>query len=86
MGKEKKEDQALLDTSLSGDQNPDGVNFDANKMIEDNSEAKTVIKYAERVTVKLLKDTVYQKAGKVYSPHKIKADALVEQGIAEYVK
>lgn len=86
MGKDKKQDQALLDTSLSGDQNPDGVNFDAKEMIKDNSEKKTVIKYAERVTVKLLKDTVYQKAGKVYSPHKIKAEALVSQGIAEYVK
>lgn len=68
------------------DQNPDGVSFDAKQMITDNAEAKTVIRYADRVQVKLLKDTTYQKAGKIYSPHKIKAEALVKQGLAEYVK
>jgi len=67
-------------------QNPDGVNFDAKAMLMENSEKKTVIKYKDRVTVKLLKDTIYQKAGKVYSPHRIKAEALVKQGLAEYVK
>lgn len=68
------------------DQNPNGVNFDADKMLKDNGEKKTVIKYNERVQVRLLKDTTYQKKGKVYSPHKVKAEALVEQKIAEYVK
>ena len=68
------------------DQNPDGVNFDAKKMIDDNSAKGTKVKYADRVAIKLLKDTVYQKAGKVYSPHRVKALAMVEQGIAELVK
>jgi len=68
------------------DQNENGTNFDAKKMIEDNTEKGTKIKYADRVAVRLLKDTVYQKAGKVYSPHRVKAEALVKQEIAEYVK
>jgi len=64
----------------------EGVGFDAKAMIAKNSEAKTVIKYADRLEIRLLKDTTYQKAGKVYSPHKIKAEAMVKQGIAEFVK
>jgi len=75
-----------IKTANAEDQNPDGTNFDAKKMIKDNTEAKTVIRYADRLTVKLVKDTVYQKAGKVYSPHKVKALALIDQGIAELVK
>ena len=71
---------------LAEDQNAEGTAFDAKAMISENAENKTVIKYAERVKVKLLKDTVYQKAGKVYSPHKIKAEALIKQGLAERVK
>ena len=73
-------------TTVAEDQNPEGVNFDAKKMIEDNTDKKTKVKFNDRVKVRLLKDTVYQKAGKEYSPHKIKAEALVEQGLAEYVK
>lgn len=84
MAKENKEEKALQ--SLAGEQNANGVSFDAKEMISKNAEAKTVIRYADRVKVKLIKDTKYQKSGKVYSPHKVKAIALVEQGIAEYVK
>lgn len=72
--------------AVAEDQNPDGVNFDAKKMIEINTEKGTKVRFTDRVKVRLLKDTVYQKAGKEYSPHKVKAEALVEQGIAEYVK
>jgi len=82
----KKEENAEALQSLAGEQNTDGVSFNAKEMITKNAEAKTVIRYADRVTIKLLKNTKYQKAGKVYAPHKVKAIALVEQGIAEYVK
>ena len=68
------------------EKNPDGENFDAKAMLLEHGKAETKIKYADRTEIKLLKDTTYQKAGKVYSPHKIKADALVKAGIAEYVK
>lgn len=73
-------------TKVAEDQNPEGTSFDAKAMLLENAEKQTVIKYSDRLTVKLLKDTVYQKAGKVYSPHKVKALALVEQGLAELVK
>lgn len=73
-------------TTVAEDQNPDGVNFDAKKMIEENTEKGTKVRFTDRVKVRLLKDTVYQKAGKEYSPHKVKAEALVKQEIAEYVK
>lgn len=68
------------------DQNAEGTAFNAKEMIAENSEKKTVISYTDRIKVRLLKDTVYQKKGKVYSPHKIKAEALIKQGLAEKVK
>lgn len=71
---------------VAEDQNAEGTAFDAKAMISENAENKTVIKYADRVKVRLLKDTVYQKAGKVYAPHRIKAEALIKQGLAEKVK
>jgi len=71
---------------LAEDQNPDGVNFDSKAMLAENGKNGTVIKFADRVEVRLLKDTIYQKAGKVYSPHRVKAEAMVRQGIAELVK
>lgn len=80
------ENKRALKGKFSEDQNPDGQNFDAKAMIVENTEAKTKVKFKERVEIKLLKDSVYQKAGKVYSPHRIKAEAMVKQGIAEYVK
>lgn len=71
---------------VAEDQNAEGTAFDAKAMISENAENKTVIKYADRMQVRLLKDTIYQKAGKVYSPHRIKAEALIKQGLAEKVK
>ena len=68
------------------DQNPDGVNVDAKAMLLENSEKGTIVRFKDRVKIKLLKDTVYQKAGKVYSPHRVKAEYLVKEGIAELVK
>lgn len=71
---------------LAEDQNAEGTNFDAKEMLLDNAKKETKIRYNDRVEIKLLKDTIYQKKGKVYSPHKVKALAMVEQGIAELVK
>jgi hypothetical protein len=72
-------------TDQSGE-NPEGVNVDAKAMLLENGAKGTVIRYTDRVKVRLLKDTKYQKAGKVYSPAKVKGDFLVKLGIAEYVK
>lgn len=79
MGKEK---EVLTDT----DQNPNGVNVNAKEMLLENGAKGTVIRYTDRVEIELVKDTVYQKAGKIYSPAKVKADFLVSKGIAKYTK
>lgn len=76
----------VKDAAIEADQNPNGVNVDAKAMLLENGAKKTKIRYTDRVEVRLLKDTVYQKAGKVYSPAKVKGDFLVKEGIAEYVK
>lgn len=70
----------------AGEQNPEGVDVQAKEMLLENGKKGTVIRYADRTEIRLVKDTKYQKAGKVYSPHKVKADWLVQQKIAEYVK
>ena len=62
------------------------ANFDAKEMLLENGAKETKIRFNDRVEIKLIKDTVYQKTGKVYSPHRVKAEAMVKQGIAEYVK
>ena len=71
---------------LAEDQNVDGTNFDAKAMLKSNAEKSTKIKFKDRLKVELTKDTLYQKKGKVYSPHRVKAEALVEQGLAKFVK
>ncbi len=73
-------------TDQSDDTNAEGVNVDAKAMLLENGAKGTVIRYTDRVKVRLLKDTKYQKAGKEYSPAKVKGDFLVKEGIAEYVK
>lgn len=70
----------------ASDRNEEGVNVDAKAMLIENGEKGTVIRYTDRVKVRLLKDTKYMKEGKVYSPHKVKADWLIKNKIAEAVK
>jgi len=77
-------DKKTADTAP--DQNEGGISVDTKAMLLENGKKGTVIKYRDRVEVRLLKDTLYQKAGKVYSPAKVKGDFLVAQKIAEYVK
>lgn len=64
----------------------DVQSFDAKKMLLENAEKGTKIRYTDRTKVRLLKPTKNMKAGTEYSPAKVKAEALVLQGIAEYIK
>lgn len=70
----------------ASDQNEEGVNVDAKAMLAKNGKEQTVIRYTDRIKVRLLKDTKYMKAGKEYSPSKTKALWLIENKIAEEVK
>lgn len=61
--------------------------FDSKKMIAEHAEKRTIIDYAERLSVEILEDTKYYKKGDIISPHKIKGQALIDQKIAKkYVK
>jgi hypothetical protein len=63
---------AKQEVKLPEGKNPDGVNVEAKEML-----AKAVgkkIKFTDRKTIELLKDTTYQKKGKVYSTSTTKAD------------
>ena len=60
--------------------------FDAKTMLKEAAANKTKMKYKDRMTVERTTDTMYFKAGQVHSPSKVKALALIKQGLAVKVK
>ena len=60
--------------------------FSAKAMLLENAEAGTKIRYNDRLKVEIVKATKYYKEGKIISPHKVKALALIKAGIAKEVK
>lgn len=58
--------------------------FDAKMMLK--NAVGTKMRYRDRMTVELLQDTQYCKAGQIISPAKIKGQALIDQGLARKVK
>jgi hypothetical protein len=61
--------------------------FSSRKMLLENAEKETVIKYSDRLKVEIVKETKHYKVGMITSPHRIKGEALIKQGIAkEYVE
>lgn len=66
------------------EQLPNG--FDAKAMLTENGAKKTVIRYADRKKVQIIKDTRHYKEGQIVSPHVVMAEALIKQGIAKEAK
>lgn len=62
------------------------ASFDAKKMLLDNGAKGTIIRYTDRMKVEVVKATKYYKVGDVLNPHKVKAEALIDQGIAKEYK
>jgi len=60
--------------------------FDAKAMLLENAEKGTKIKYSDRQKVEIVKATKHYKVGKIITPHKVKAEALIKAGIAKEVK
>jgi len=60
--------------------------FNAKAMLLENAEKGTKIKYSDRKTVQIVKETKHYKVGMIVSPHLVKAEALIKQGIAKAVK
>jgi len=84
----------VQDPTLGMDQNENPTKqFDAKKMLEANAPtgkegdkgyvSGTKIKYNDRLKVEILVDTRFYKAGQVVNPHKVKGQALIDQGIAK---
>ena len=57
--------------------------FSSKKMLDENQKNGTIIRYNDRLKVEIVKETKYYSVGMVIEPHKIKAEALIEQGIAK---
>jgi hypothetical protein len=70
----------------SSDRNEDAINFDAKAMLLKNGEKKTVIRYTDRMWVEYVKDTLYNKTGKISHTSKVKGLELIAQGIAKEYK
>ena len=60
--------------------------FDAKAMIAENAAKKTVIRYADRIKLKIVTPTRHYAEGQIINPHKVMGEALIKQGIAEEVK
>lgn len=60
--------------------------FDSKAMLLENGKKGTVIRYNDRVRLKIIKETRHYKEGKIITPHKVMGEALVKQGIAEVAK
>ena len=60
--------------------------FSSKAMLLENAEKGTIITYSDRLKVEIVKDTKHYKVGMVLSPHKIKGEALIKQGIAKEFK
>ena len=60
--------------------------FDAQAMIAENAEKKTIISYADRIKLEIVKDTRHYKVGQIINPHRVMGEALIKQGIAKGVK
>lgn len=57
--------------------------FSAKKMLNDNAEKGTKIRFTDRLKVEILQDTQFYKKGKIINPHKVKGQALIDQKIAK---
>lgn len=57
--------------------------FDSKAMLLENGKKGTIIRYGDRVKLKIIKETRHYKEGKIITPHKVMGEALVKQGIAE---
>lgn len=60
--------------------------FDSKAMLTKNAEKQTVIRYADRKKVEIIVATRHYKLGQIVSPHKVMAEALIEQGVAKEAK
>lgn len=60
--------------------------FSSKQMIAENAKKETVIKYADRLEVEIVKATKHYSVGDIINPHLIKGKALISQGIAKEVK
>lgn len=60
--------------------------FDSITMLKEAAEKNVKMRYKDRMTIRRTSDTQYFKAGQIHSPSKVKALALIKQGLAEKVK
>lgn len=52
-------------------------------MLKKNADVGTKIRYTDRLKVEILHDTRFYRKGQVVNPHKVKGQALIDQGIAK---
>ena len=80
MAKTKNNEESML----SLETNPDmDQAFDSKKMLKENGEKGTKIKFRDRIKVRYIKGTQFVKEGTIIAESKVKALALIDQKIAE---
>ena len=57
--------------------------FSSKKMLTDNADKGTKIRYTDRMAVEIIKDTDFYKKGQLINPHKVKGQTLIDQKIGK---
>lgn len=60
--------------------------YDAKAMLAKANEDKRVIKYSDRVALKVIKKTRHYRVGQLINPHPLVAEQLLKNKVAEKVK
>lgn len=63
-----------------------GTSFDAKAMVDEHVEKGTKGQYFDRKKVVIVQATKHYREGQVINPHKLKAQALIDQKIAKEYK
>lgn len=59
--------------------------MESKKMIKEATAQNKKIKYSERVTLEVIKDTKFYKKGQVIKPHSLMGEQLIKDKIAKAV-
>ena len=64
----------------------DNKTVDSKKLLKGLADAKTKIKFNDRIELEVLNDTQFYKKGQIINPHRTFGNQLVKQKIAKEVK
>ena len=62
-----------------------GASVDSKAMLKKAAQEKRKVKYGERMTIEIIKETKHYKKGQIIAPHTVWAEELIKEKIAKKV-